>query len=444
MKPCRRLGLLAALLGTWTLGAAQDPPASPGRPNIVLLMADDIGYEGLSCYGSADYATPRLDALAGKGLRFTHCYAQPLCTPSRVQIMTGRYNHRNYRGFGYLDPKERTFANLLKEAGYATCIAGKWQLGGNADTIRAFGFDEHCVWNMEAYSEVAKKGAVPLPANYRNRYAAPVLYVNGEWRKGSREEYGPQVAADFIADFIRRHKDGPFLCYYPMILVHDPFVPTPDSTGGMTPKGKGRAKGGGKANFADMVAYMDKIVGQLIDLLEAEGLLENTLFLFTGDNGTHKTITSKMKDGRSIQGGKSLMTDAGTRVPFVAYWKGVTPAGVVKEDLVDFSDFLPTIAEAAGVRVPDTPGIDGVSLLPVLRGKPDPVREWVFCHYWGQGRHEDKAREFARDQRWKLYDNGALYDIGKDPGERRPVKDPSPEAEAARRKLQAALDSLHE
>lgn len=134
---------------------------SGNQPNIVLIMADDLGYETLGCYGGKDYNTPNLDALASKGVRFEHCYSQPLCTPSRVQILTGRYNHRNYEQFGYLNPKEVTFANLLKNAGYKTCIAGKWQLGGDARTIQDFGFDEHCLWNMHAYREDAQNAKEP-------------------------------------------------------------------------------------------------------------------------------------------------------------------------------------------------------------------------------------------------------------------------------------------
>ena len=185
--------------------------------NAIAPSCGELGYEALSCYGSADYKTPNLDDLAAKGMRFTHCYSQPICTPSRVQIMTGRYNHRNYEGFGFLSPKEKTFGNLLKEAGYATCVAGRWQLSGNADTIRDFGFDEHCVWNMINYKNNGlKPSVVPFPKDHLKRYAAPVVFVNGKWQEGSEAEYGPQVAADFLCSFIERNKKKPFFCYYPM------------------------------------------------------------------------------------------------------------------------------------------------------------------------------------------------------------------------------------
>jgi len=417
------------------------------KPNIVLIMADDLGYEALSCYGSADYQTPNLDRLAANGMRFTQCYSQPLCTPSRVQIMTGRYNHRNYVRFGYLNPKEITFGNLLKDAGYATCIAGKWQLSGDASTIKGFGFDEHCVWNMIDYKgKNLKPSVVPFPKGHLKRYAGPVMFVNGKWQEGSEDEYGPQVAVDFICSFIERNKTQPFFCYYPMILTHSPFVPTPDSqqAPGEKARGKGKKRRGGRGegNFADMVAYMDKIVGQIVEQLDESGLLDNTLVLFTSDNGTHRGITSKMKDGRRIRGGKGLMTDAGTHVPFVAYWKGVTPKGVVKDDLVDFSDFLPTVVDAAGGSLPKDRTIDGVSFLPQLKGQPGTPRQWVFCHY--RMKDSKNRKEYIRDKRYKLYGTGTFCDVKNDTQGESPLKTLSPDAATAKKKLAAALRRLQE
>ncbi|MBT7068865.1 MAG: sulfatase-like hydrolase/transferase, partial [Verrucomicrobia bacterium] len=181
----RREFLRATVAGGITLASALPVSAATERPakqpNIVLIMADDLGFETIGCYGAKDYKTPHIDALAAKGVRFNHCYSQPLCTPSRVQIMTGRYNHRNYEGFGYLNPKEVTFGNVLKKAGYQTCIAGKWQLCGDASTVTAFGFDEHCLWNMHSY-----RGGTPNakePKEWFSRYDAPTLYRNGKWTK---------------------------------------------------------------------------------------------------------------------------------------------------------------------------------------------------------------------------------------------------------------------
>jgi arylsulfatase A len=400
-----------------------------GKPNIVLIMADDIGYECFGCYGGKSYKTPVVDELAQTGMHFEHCYSQPLCTPSRVKIMTGQYNFRNYVNFGVLDPKQKTFGHLLRDAGYATCVVGKWQLYGSVNQSaevrgtgslpRQAGFDEHCLW------QVKDRGS---------RYKNPVMVQNGKTLDGLEGKYGPDISCDYALDFIERHKAGPFLLYFPMALVHSPFVPTPDSKDWDNPEHKNNTK-----YFADMVTYMDKIVGRIVSKLDELGLREKTLVLFTGDNGTNRSIKSKTKSG-IIQGDKGQTTDAGTRVPLIANQPGVVPAGKVCRDLVDFSDFVPTFAEAAGIRVPENMKVDGRSFLPQLRDEKGNPRVWIFCHYdprWGNRR----KRRFVRDKQWKLYDNGELYDVPADTLERNP--NPSgPEAVAARRRLQAVLDSI--
>ncbi|MHC4632780.1 MAG: sulfatase-like hydrolase/transferase, partial [Planctomycetota bacterium] len=380
----------------------------PNKPNIVLIMADDLGYECLGCYGSGSYKTPVLDGLAGAGMRFEHCYSQPLCTPSRVKIMTGQYNFRNYTNFGVLDPKQKTFGHLLQRCGYATCVVGKWQLYGSvnqAPEVRGTGslpsqagFDEHCLW------QITDRGP---------RFRDPLIVENGKSREDLEGKYGPDVFTDYAFDFIERHKVGPFFLYFPMALVHSPFVPTPDSKDWKKPAHKNNIK-----YFADMVAYMDKIVGRIVRKLDELGLSENTLVLFIGDNGTHKSIKSKMPDG-VIPGPKGETTDAGTRVPLIASWPGVVPAGKVCGDLVDFSDFVPTFAEMVDTSPPEDMIIDGRSFLPQLRGKKGNPRDWIFCHYdsrWG-GR---KMQRFVRDKRWKLYVTGNLYDVRADVLEQNP------------------------
>ncbi|MCK4959688.1 MAG: sulfatase-like hydrolase/transferase, partial [Planctomycetes bacterium] len=194
------------------------------RPNFIVFMADDIGYESLSCYGSASYETPRLDELARGGVKFTNGHSQPLCTPSRTKIMTGRYNFRNYTNFGVFDLRERTFAHMLKAVDYDTCIVGKWQLkGGGAAGPNLAGFDEYHLWHME--DVISPKGS---------RFADPLIIRNGEVLDEitNQGKYGPDMHTDYAVDFIDRHKEAdanPFFIYYPMALVHNPFEPTPDS-----------------------------------------------------------------------------------------------------------------------------------------------------------------------------------------------------------------------
>jgi arylsulfatase A len=400
------------------------------KPNIVLIMADDLGYECLGCYGGKSYKTPVLDNLAATGMRFEHCYSQPLCTPSRVKIMTGQYNFRNYVNFGVLDPKQKTFGHLLRNCRYATCVVGKWQLYGSVDQsaeVRGTGclpeqagFDEHCLWQIN---------------NRGSRYKDPVMVQNGKPRDDLQGKYGPDISCDYALDFIERHETGPFLLYFPMALVHAPFLPTPDSEDWEKPEHKNNAK-----YFPDMVAYMDKITGRIIGKLDELGLREKTLILFVGDNGTARNIRSKIDD-RVIRGGKSLTTDGGTHVPMIANQPGVIPAGKVCGDLVDFSDFVPTLADAVLAEIPRDMPIDGRSFMPQLRGEKGNPREWIFCHYDPKWIGINKAVRFVRDKRWKLYANGELYDVPADILEENP-NPISPEAMAARKRLQAVLDSI--
>ncbi len=435
--PSRRSCLASAVLAL--LSSCHQPPHSTqegaSKPNIVFIMADDLGYECLECDGGLDYRTPHLDALAAGGMRFEHAHSNPVCTPTRVQVMTGRYTQRNYECFGYLPPSELTFANLLRDAGYATCIAGKWQLSGDADTVHDFGFDSHCLWNMNAYRVDDTGRAAGQPEeSWMRRYSGPTLYQDGKWVEYGGGSYGPQVCLDFILEFIERERESPFFVYYPMILTHDPFVPTPDSA---DPDSKDR-----KANFVDMVQYTDRIVGELVAALEAQDLRDKTLVIFTGDNGTHTTIGSNTRGGL-VQGAKASSVDAGTHVPLIANWPGRIDAGQVSSALVDFTDFLPTLAEVAGAELPRDRVFDGFSLVPHLTGAAPHRREWIYCYYPHRGRNFEKVRVFARDRRWKLYDDGELFDVVADPLE----QTPSPGTETAdaldaRERLGRAIEAV--
>lgn len=394
------------------------------RPNVILILADDLGYECVGANGGTSYRTPVLDKLASQGMRFEHCYVQPLCTPTRVQLITGIYNVRNYVNFGSMDPNATTFANLLKKGGYATCVVGKWQLGQAPGLPQKFGFDEACLWQHTRRPP---------------RYANPGLEINGVEKDYTSGEYGPDVVNDFARDFIRRYKDKPFFLYYPMMLTHAPFQPTPDSKA-WDPKAKGEQVNRRPEHFADMVAYMDKLVGKLLETLDENGIRQNTLVIFLGDNGTGRGVRSMM-GGRTVAGGKGTTTSAGMHVPLIASWPGrIAPGGVCK-DLVDSTDFLPTICQAAGVGVPAELKIDGQSFLPQLRGQSAEPRKWIYCWYSQSGAAET-SREFAFDHRFKLYRTGELYDLLKDPEEKQPLAPSARDADvnAAAGALQAVLD----
>ena len=411
------LAALAALCGHALAAAAK-------QPNIVLILADDFGYECITANGGQSYRTPEVDKLAATGMRFEQCHVQPLCTPTRTQLMTGIYNVRNYIEFGLLDPKATTFGNLLKSAGYATGICGKWQLGQDKDLPQHFGFDEAYLWQHTRRPP---------------RYANPGLEHNGKELDFNHGEYGPALVNDFALDFITRHKDRPFFLYYPMILTHDPFQPTPDSPD-WDPKTKSEKLQQHVKHFADMTAYMDKLVGSVVAKLEALGLRDNTLILFLGDNGTGVTITSQFK-GQPYPGGKGTGTARGTHVPLIANWPGHIPAGRVNTDIVGSVDFLPTVCEVAGAPVPAALRIDGRSFLPQLLGRKGEPREWLYCWYARDGGPKAKF-EFALNTTYKLWRDGRFYDLAADPFEQRPlaVSNLSGSAAATAKTLQAALD----
>jgi len=370
------IACLAVILLACTFSVAESK-----RTNIVLLMADDMGMEAIGAHGGESYRTPHIDKLANEGVRFDNCFANPLCTPSRTKIMTGQYNVRNYEKFGRLPRREKTFAHALKDAGYATAIAGKWQLGSEKDAPQHFGFDEAFLWYHIGNGR--HEGGID------GRFVNPVVAINGEPKHFRDGEYGPQKCTDFICDFMERNRKHPFLVYYPMILTHCPFDPTPDSSdwdpkraGSKTYKGPG-TKADQQRHFGDMVNYADKIVGQLVAKLDALGLRNNTLIIFTGDNGTDKPIVSQW-NGRTVVGGKGKMDDTGTRVPCVVSWPISMKGGRVSDQLVDFTDVFPTLCEAAGVELPEAYSGDGVSLLPVIRGEGNRSKPWVYVWYAGK------------------------------------------------------------
>lgn len=422
----------AFLLATLTLfaGSAGSLHGSP-KPNIVLIMADDMGYECVGANGSTFYKTPHLDRLAAGGMRFVHAYSQPICTPSRVQIMTGRYNARNYVRFGYLHPREITFANVLKAAGYRTCVAGKWQLKGGFEGPGKFGFEDYCLWQLTRRPP---------------RYANPGLEINGK-QFDFPGKYGPDLVSDHLVKFIKANKDRPFFAYYPMILPHWPFQPTPDSKD-WDPNEKRewpRSKWN-RPHFRDMVAYADKMVGKIDKALEDAGVRQNTLLIFTCDNGTYRGITSPFKDG-VVKGGKGTTPNAGTHVPFICSWPGTIKPGQVSRDLVDFSDLLPTLAEVGGGKLPRDRVIDGRSFLPQLKGEKGNPRDWIFCWYERNGRRQsNKVKRFARNQTYKLYHDGKFYNVPADELEKRNLQpgEINTEARAVRAQLQAVLDKMAE
>ncbi len=407
------------------------------RPNVVLIVADDLGYECLGCNGGTSYRTPFLDELAATGIRFTNAYCTPLCTPSRVQLMSGQYPHRTGwtgnlgelpRRERYVDPSLIDLAILFKRAGYATAVAGKWQMAyfdQHPDHATRAGFDEHCLWTFDY------KG---IRDSYR-RYWRPGIWRNGRIdRESIRDDiYGPDVFSDFLIDFVGRNQRLPFFAYYPMVLPHRPFLHTPDT---MPPGGPGpRGERDPSARFAEMVAYLDTLVARLVNRLDELGLRERTLVLFTSDNGSPSEITSSMGDVR-VPGGKGQLTPAGARIPLIANWPGTTPAGIVSEDLTDSTDLRASFSELTGAELPGDRNFDGHSLVSTLRGEGTSQRTWVYIQM--------RDVRAVRDRRWKLFADGRLFDTRSDPLEKSPFGpgEGGAPVQGARARLEAVLAGL--
>ncbi|MDR2849709.1 MAG: sulfatase-like hydrolase/transferase [Verrucomicrobiota bacterium] len=393
------------------------------RPNIVLILADDFGYECIGANGGTSYPTPNIDRLAANGMRFENCFVQPLCTPTRVQLMTGLSNIRNYTVFGRLDSSQKTFGNLFRDAGYATGIFGKWQLGSEKELPKHFGFDTYVLWQH-----------LRRPPRYANPGVdiqdEPVDYANGE--------YGPEIFADHAVAFIEKNKNRPFFLYYPMVLAHSPFQPSPDS-----PAWDKKLTGEKLSNpkhFKSMTEYLDKNVGRIVKKLEETGLSEKTLVIFLGDNGTGREITSQFK-GAPYRGGKGFTNESGMHVPFIASFPGKIKPGAVNTNLVDSTDFLPTIAEAAGIALTKGVPYDGFSFYPQLLGRTATPREWIYSWYLGQ-KAPGNEEVFAFDHGLKLYKQGTVFNVADDPLEKAPLnRDTLTDAQKATlEKLQAVLD----
>ncbi|MBG9378210.1 sulfatase-like hydrolase/transferase [Panacibacter sp. DH6] len=415
--------------------------AIPVKPNIVLILADDIGYEVPAVNGGQSYNTPNIDMMAAAGMRFTQCYGSPMCSPSRFMLLTGKYNFRNYTVWGIMDRNQRTIANMLADQGYDTYALGKWQLDGGDTSVKTFGFNS-------SYTIFAQydDGTLTHDAfhNTYGRYKSPELYANGlQLGKSTVNKYCDDILVDSLTAYAARssQQGKPFFIYYSTSLCHHPYSPTPDDPeyNAWDPNNKLSDS----TFFPSMVQYMDKKIGNIFSRFDSMNLTGNTVFIFLGDNGTPSAITSVYL-GDSIRGGKMKSTTWGTHVPLIVYWRGMIPANTVNSDLVDFTDFLPTLAGIARIPVPKTYGtIDGVSFAPRLAARPGTPRSWIFCHYDPEQNQPSVLKRWIQDTTYKLYDStGRFYNVYLDPYEKNNLKTLTPEQEAVKVRFQSILDSL--
>ena len=415
--------VFAALFCCWVSSTAQ---AADVKPNIIFIMVDDMGRDWISSYG-ASHPTPNVDRLAAQGIRFENCWCAPICTPTRMELLTGQYPFRTgwvrhhdvprWGGKGFDWEKFTSFARVVKKAGYTTAIGGKWQINDfrkQPGALKLHGFDEHCVWTGWETGN-----APPSSKRYWDGY----IMTNG---KREVHKHGSEAVNDFLIDFIRRNKKRPFLAYYPMMLVHGPFLPTPLN--------RDKAPEGKTALYAGMVTYMDHLVGKLVDAVDELGIADRTIIMFTGDNGSSASGTL---NGKPYPKGKGRTNDWGVHMPFLVRAPMFSKGGEVSDDLIDFTDMLPTFADLAGAELPAGVKLDGRSFVSSLRGDRSAKgkREWIFAQI------ED--RRTIRDKHYKLDSSGSFWNISKDLLERKDLRESKePDVVEARERLGKVLASL--
>jgi arylsulfatase A-like enzyme len=432
------------------------------RPNVVLFLMDDLGATDLGCFGSTFYETPHLDRLAESGMRFTTAYAAcPVCSPTRASIMTGRYPQRtgitDYIGSNNQPEKwlrntrllpapyanqlaleERTVAEVLRDMGYATCACGKWHLGGDGFLPTEQGFDV----NIAGYAAGSPKCYFPP---YRN----PFL------KDGPPGEYLPTRLASEACQFIAAHADRPFFVYVPLNSVHTPLQAPRDLIGKYEAKAASLKPTGPTSRrewntqvrlvhdhptYAAMIELMDAAVGMVLEKLAELKLDENTVVIFTSDNGGLATAEGRPTSNFPLRAGKGWLYEGGIRVPTIVRWPGVTAAGSSCATPVISIDYLPTLLEITDQPLKPRQELDGVSIVPLLHGKPIDERPlyWHYPHYGNQGGMPGGA---VRDGRWKLIEwyegTNELYDLEADPSEAQDLANERADIVA---RLQGSLD----
>ncbi len=426
------------LLGAATCATLPVDAAPPGRrPNIVFIMADDLGYGHLGCYGQQKIRTPQLDRMAAEGTRFTQVYAgHCVCAPSRSVLMTGNHTgHTSVRingGGSPLQPNDVTVAEVLKEAGYATGIFGKWGLGdaGTDGVPNKQGFDEFYGYLHQVHAHFFYPWFL-----WRNDQR----HVLSENIGQKRRQYSHDLIAEEALGFIRRRQDGPFFLYVPFTIPHFELLVPEDSLKeyeGKFPEPvpyRGRhyaSQPAPRAALAAMITRMDRDVGRILALLSELKIDRQTIVFFTSDNGGYRLARPGQPDffqgNGPLRGAKGNFYEGGIRVPMIVRWPGKVAAGKSDDFVWAFWDVMPTLAELAGTKAP--PGIDGISVAPRLLGRPQPQPDrFLYWEKLPQGRGGTPPwTQAVRWGKWKAIRPKPglpleLYDLQNDVGEKRNV-----------------------
>lgn len=453
--------LLNGLVSGLFLAAAMVVQGAP--PNLVLVLADDVSADMFSCYGREGSArTPNIDRIAEEGVLFRTCYAPAICGPSRALLMTGVYGNRTgafrndmwaFDSRGTLFTAQHSWARLLKEGGYQTAIAGKWHCGAKEPWEPEVGFDEYCMFEgpdrikshfgIDVIANGQRKD-IPLPDM---RYWYSSMIQNGQYVEVDENDFGPDQRCDFLLDFMERKARAgePFVAYWPTAIPHGPYSTTPDAgdamdielpkpnVQGLEREEKARVLATysrkQQQRFVNLIEYLDKLVGKLLDKAEALGIYGNTCFVFCGDNGT--AVTAKDRG-----------VERGVHVPMVLCGPGINRIGATGE-LTDFADIAPTLLDLAGVTPPSDPPFDGKSLVPFLSGKTATHRDWIYA-YTGPVQVL-RTRQYLLEARSPFYGkpHGRFYFTGENRFGRGYVRvDGDPEHVAKRTEFETLIQAL--
>jgi len=398
------------------------------KPNVILIVADDLGYGDLGCYGQPRIKTPNIDQMAKEGVRFTQAYAgSTVCGPSRCSLFTGLHSgHSRMRGNTdtWLRPQDYTVSQVFKEAGYNTSLFGKWSLGGIGTDghPNKKGFDEFFGY----FSQMQAHLYYPQMLLHNQKE----VVLTGNWGT-SQKQYAHDVITERALDWIGK-AEGPFFTHLAWTIPHANNELGRDTGDGMEVPSlepyESESWPRVEKAFAAMITRMDKNLGQLMALLKKKGVDRDTLVLFTSDNGSHAEGGHNPKffeSSGAVRGTKRDLYDGGIRVPFIARRPGFVEEGRTSDNVFAFWDMLPTCCEVSGRPVPA--GLDGQSILPTLRGQAQKPHDFLYWEFHERGFHQG-----VRHQNWKAVRYGVkqpleLYDVAKDIGERTNVAAQNPE-----------------
>ncbi len=442
----KRSGVGALMLGLGGCAGAIDGAAARRRPNILLIVSDDQGYGDLGCYGGEEIKTPNLDRLAREGVRLTNFYVTwPACTPSRGSLLTGRYPQRNgtydmfrndkvdndyqyppgeyavsWEMIGGMDTREVLIPRVLRQAGYTNGIFGKWDLG----QLHRFlplqrGFDEFY-------------GFTNTGIDYwtHERYGVPSMRRDNTPTTADKGTYATELFGRYACRFIKKHKDRPFFCYVPFNAPHGGSNLNRPRPGAQAPleyirkyygeynEDESHTKKAKRKRYMGAVTYMDEVIGNMLDMLDASGLAKDTLVIFFSDNGGGGSA-----DNGPLRGGKSRMFEGGLRVPCIVRLPGEIAAGTVCDEFLTSLEILPTVCRAAGIGPPEKVALDGFDMTDVLSGKQGSQRKEMFWQ-----RQDDKA---ARVGNWKWVKStrgSGLFDLSVDLKEQHDLSKEKPDS----------------